>query len=154
MSRKNFVSEYLPDDSLEKIAQSIGEIEKKTSGEIRVCLRKTRAFGEKNISHREIAIKEFIKLGIDKTEQKTGVLIFVMFGERKFEFIADEGINSKIHPGHWDKISIDVKDYFSKERYLDGILYGLNSLSEVLIREFPIGRDDKNELSNEVVIQP
>ncbi|MDQ3020787.1 MAG: TPM domain-containing protein [Bacteroidota bacterium] len=150
---KNFISEYLSDDSLETIVKSIGEIEKKTSGEIRVCLRKARSFGEKNDTHREIAIKEFVKLGIDKTEQKTGVLIFIMFGEHKFEFIADEGINSKIDPDHWDKISTDVTDYFSKEKYLEGILYGLNTLGEVLIREFPLGSDDKDELSNEIIIR-
>jgi uncharacterized membrane protein len=154
MSRKNYISEYLTDDALEKIVQSIGEIEKKTSGEIRVCLKKKRGFRERKIDPRDIAIKEFFKLGINNTKDKTGVLIFVIFGERKFEFIADEGINSKIQTLHWDEISNEVRNYFSKEKYLDGILYGLNRLGNILISEFPIKEDDKNELSNEIIIEP
>jgi uncharacterized membrane protein len=154
MSRKNYISEYLSDESLGKIVEAIREIEKKTSGEIRVCLKKRRGFLEKKIDSRDIAVKEFFKLGINNTKDKTGVLIYVIFGERKFEFIADEGINSKIHYAHWDEISNEVGKYFSGEKYLDGILYGLNRLGNVLINEFPVKDDDKNELSDEVITKP
>lgn len=154
MPRKNFISEYLSDDSLDKIVKSIGEIEKKTSGEIRICLKRKRSFSERKLSPREIALKEFIKSAVDKTENKTGVLIFIIFGERKFEFIADEGINSKINSGHWDEISNEVKDFFISGKYQEGILYGLGRIGEVLIREFPVKSDDRNELPNEIIIKP
>ncbi len=154
MKRKNFITEYLSDDSLEKIVGKIGEIEAKTSGEIRICFKKQRGFREKKSTPREVALKEFFNLGIDKTEHKTGILIFIIFNERKFEFIADEGINSKIQPVHWDEISNGIKKYFSEEKYLEGILSGLGRVGDVLVKEFPVSNDDKNELSNEIVIKP
>ena len=154
MPRKNFISEYLTNESLDKIAKSIGEIEKNTSGEIRICIKKKRGLLEKKYSPRQIALKEFSKLKMDKTKDRTGVLLFLIFEERKFEIIADEGINSKISPEQWDEISERIKTHFSKKSYFDGILSGIETIGEVLKKEFIVNSDDTDELSNEVIIQP
>ncbi len=154
MLKKNFISEYLSDDDLDKIAKAIGEIEKKTSGEIRVCIKKKRGYFEKKNTPRETAIKEFMKLKMHETIDRTGVLFFMIFDEHKFEIIADEGINSKISHEQWNAISQHLMDRFSKENYLEGILSGIQSISETLIHEFPVKGGDTDELSNEVIIQP
>lgn len=93
--KKNFLSEYLSDEDLKKISGKISDIEKKTSGELRVFIKKNRGLFEKNLSSRELALRGFTKLKMHKTRDKTGVMIFILFDERKFEIIADEGINSK-----------------------------------------------------------
>lgn len=154
MSKKNFISEYLSDESLDKISKTIGKIEKSTSGEIRICIKRKRGFLEKKYSPRDIALKEFFKLKIDKTKDRTGVLLFLIFDERKFEIIADEGINSKISPEQWNEITESIKDHFSKESYFEGIIFGIETIGEVLTKEFKVRSDDTDELSNEVIIQP
>ncbi len=153
MSKKNFISEYLSDESLDTIAKTIGEIEKHTSGEIRVCIKRKRGFLQKKYSAREIALREFFKLKMHNTKDKTGVLMFLIIDERKFEIIADEGINSKISLVHWEDISGNIKSHFSGGNYLDGILFGLGKMGEVLIKEFAIKADNTNELSNDVIIK-
>lgn len=151
MKRKNYISEYLSDESLAKIVDSISEIEKKTSGEIRVCLKKKTDFRQRKKNPREIALKEFYKSGMHNTKDRTGILLFVIFDEHKFEILADEGIDSKISPEIWKELTGELRSYFKNEKYLDGILSGLNKLGKILIEEFPISPGDKNELSNEIL---
>lgn len=153
MSKKNVIAEYLTDESLDIIASAIGNIEKKTSGEIRICIKKKRGMLEKKYSSREIALREFVRLKMNNTADKTGVLFFILLNEKKFEIIADEGINSKIPEQHWNEITIDLIENFSKQKYLDGILHSLDKIGKVLVSEFPVKSDDKDELSNEVIIK-
>jgi len=154
MSGKNFISEYLSDESLNSITQAIGEIEKRSSGEIRICIKKRTGYFEKKYSARELALKQFFKLKMNNTRDRTSVLIFLIFKDRKFEIIADEGINSKISTEHWNYISEHIREYFSKESYSDGILYSIGKIGEILIREFPVKDDDNNELPNDVIFNP
>jgi len=154
LSKKNIISEYLSDEDLDTISATISEIEKKTSGEIRVCIKKRRGFLEKKYTSRDIALQEFEKLKMNKTKDKTGILFFLIFDEKKFEIIADEGINSKISPDYWNEISDRIKNHFLSKNYLAGIRQGIVELGEVLVKEFPCKDDDRNELSNEVIINP
>lgn len=153
MSKKNVIEEYLTDESLDNIASVIADIEKKTSGEIRICIKKKRGFLEKKHSPREIALKEFVRLKMNNTADKTGVLFFILLNEKKFEIIADEGINSKIPKEHWNEITIDLIKNFSKKKYLAGILNSLGKIGDVLVNEFPVKSDDRDELPNEVIIK-
>ncbi len=152
MSKKNIISEYLSDEALDNIAITISEIEKKTSGELRVCIKRRRGFLEKKYTPRDIALKEFVKLKMNETKDKTGILFFLIFDEKKYEIIADEGINSKISPDFWNEISDKIKNHFTNKNYLKGITEGLNEMGNVLIKEFPVNEDDRDELSNEVII--
>jgi len=150
---KNFITEYLSDDHLNIITDEIAKTEKGTSGEIRLCIRRKRGLLEKKLSPREIALKEFVRLNMHKTLDKTGVLLFLLLDERKFEIVADDGIDSKITSQKWEEISSSLISNFEKGEYLSGILSGIQKIGEILTREFPIKPDDKDELSNEIVIR-
>ncbi len=153
MTKKNFVSEYLSDESLDTISSEIQKIEKNTSGEIRVCIKRKLGFLEKKHTMRQVAVNHFTKLKMGNTIDRTGVLFLLVFEERKFEIIADQGINSKIPVPFWDEISGKLSDHFVQGNYLDGILHGLQSIGEILKKEFPARENDKDELSNEVIIE-
>lgn len=149
---KNFISEYLSDDSLETITGEIAKIENGTSGELRLCIKKRRGFLERKKTPREIALKQFVKLNMHKTKDKTGVLMLLLLDDHRFEIIADEGINSKISDQQWEEIASRLTGHFREGKYLDGILFGIRQIGEVLNKEFPVKPDDKDELSNDVVI--
>lgn len=153
MPHVNIIPEYLQDKDLDEIATVIKQIEKKTSGELRLCVKKKKGFLEKKKHSRTIALKMFKKLKMHKTKDKTGVLMFIIFDDHEFEIIADAGINSKIPQEKWESISEKIKHYFKSNEYLEGILQTLNEIGEVLISEFPIKDGDTDELSNEVVIR-
>lgn len=147
----NYVKKFLSNEDLHELKNEIGKIEKETSGEIRFCLKLKRAIAERKMTPRQIAIREFYKLGMDKTADKTGVLIFVLFKDKVFEIIADEGINRKINQDKWDIILFQMKTEFSSGNFKAGLEKCLKEIGKILIKEFPIKPGDRNELSNDIV---
>lgn len=149
----NYIRKFLSGQDLDEIKDEIGKIEESTSGEIRMCFKLKRGFHERKLSSRDAAMKEFYKLGMDRTEDKTGVLIYVLFGEKKFEIIADEGINSKIKQETWDVIISHLTTEFSQGNYKAGLMKSLVEIKSVLMAEFPAKFKNENELSNDIVIK-
>ena len=154
MFKNNIISEFLSEKDLEDISLTIRDIEKNTSGEIRVCLKRKRGYLEKEFSPREIALKEFTGLKMHQTKDRTGVMFFVLFEENKFEVIADEGINSKIPEDVWNLFSDEIKKNFSNKKYCEGIKNILRKIGDYLINEFPAKKDNINELPDDVIVKP
>lgn len=152
MPRK-FIEKYLSDSDLISIEKKISEIEEETSGEIKLCIKVTRGIYEDDLSPREIAIHEFQKLGMHNTKDRTGILIFILFDERKFEVIADEGIYNIIPDEEWDIVKNMIVKNFQEQNYLNGILEVIDEMGSILIKEFPGGDENPNELSNEVIVK-
>jgi len=149
----NYIKKYISADELDAIKNHIAEIEKFTSGEIRLCFQMRRAWIDRKLTTRELAMKEFFKLGMEKTKDKTGVLLFILFKDKKFEVVADEGINNKISPEKWNVITNFLINEFKSGHYKDGIVKALDEVKEVLMKEFPRNSDDVDELSNDIVIK-
>ena len=150
---RNYLSKYLSEDDLTKISGVISDIEKHTSGEIRLCIKVRRGLLEGKFTPRELALDEFLKTGMQETNDKTGVLIYILFNERKFEIIADEGINSKISESHWEQIKTEMSGEFKNENYLEGLIKAINDIGNVLKTDFPPSGDNPDELSNEVIVK-
>ncbi len=153
MMKINYIKKYLSNEDLDFLKNHISEIEKLTSGEIRICFKLKTAWSERKLSPRDIAIKEFHKLGMQNTKDKTGVLLLILFDERKFEIVADEGINQKISVDKWRIITNLLITEFRNGNYKGGIIKVLDEIKEVLHLEFPRKEDDTNELSNDIVIK-
>ncbi|MCE1164996.1 MAG: TPM domain-containing protein [Bacteroidetes bacterium] len=150
---KNLLKKFIPDSDLNGIQNHIADIEKITSGEIRICFRMRRGWAEKKKTSRELALKEFHKLGMHNTKDATGVLIFILFGERIFEVIADKGINAKISGDKWETVKAHISGEFKKGMYKHGLIKALDEIGDVLKKEFARRGDDKDELSNDIVIE-
>lgn len=149
---KEWLSKYLTNEDLGKIKDEVAKVEQSTSGEIRLSLREKRRFWEKLYQHRELAVKDFEKLGMAGTKEQTGILIFILFEERFYDILADEGIYEKIPDDVWNELEAKLKEKFVIGSYADGILYVVKKMGEILMREFPRKADDVNELSDEVVV--
>ena len=142
---------YLSKENLQTIADRIGDAEKTTSGEIRVVVRHRRHWGEGKMTLHEIALKEFYRLGMDKTKDGTGILILVLFSKRQFHIVADKGINTQVADGTWDVIAQRMTAHFKAGNYREGICEAVSEVGKVLSANFPRKADDVDELSNEVV---
>ncbi len=149
---KDWIHKYLSNDDLEKIKQEISKVEQTTSGEIRLSIRETRSFWEKLYQPHELAIKDFEKLGLPNTKNRTGILIFIIFQEHYYDILADEGINNKIDEHIWGSIDNKLKEEFSKDGYRNGILHIIDNVGQILAKSFPRLTDDTDELPDEVVV--
>lgn len=149
---KDWINKYLSEDDLLTIKEEVRKVELITSGEIRISLKQKRSFFEKLYKPHELAEKAFEELGVWKTKEQTGILIFILFEEKYYDILADEGIFAKIPDKVWNDIEDGLREKFHNGNYLDGMLHIITSIGKVLEKEFPRKDDDENELSDELLI--
>lgn len=147
-----FSKNILTKDELDLIAKTISEVEKTTIGEVRVQVQKRRAWKDRYLPVYDLALKNFHELGMNNTKDKTGVLVFLLISDQKFQIIGDEGIHKKVTKEFWDVLALKMIDYFRQNKFADGIIEAVKQIGEVLAREFPMKAGDTNELSNDVII--
>ena len=143
---------FFDDDEFLRISNKIKEMEKKTAGEIRVSIKEKKSFFQRNKTLKLLAEEEFFRLGMNKTSDKTGILIFLLLKERQFYILADKGIDEKVAPATWNSIKDKMQDMFSKGEFSKGILFGIEEVGKILSSYFPLKADDKDELSNRIII--
>jgi len=127
------------------IIQAIQSAELKTSGEIRVHLER-RARDSFNEHAREI----FEKIGMTKTKDRNGVLIFMGLARQEFTILGDKGIHERVPEGFWDDIAHQMTQDFKKDLFADGIVKAINLVGQKLQQYFPYERNDTNELPDEI----
>lgn len=130
----------------EKIANAIADAEKATSGEIRIAIDK-----HCEADPYEKAIEYFVKLDMDKTARRNGVLIYLAHVDRKFAVIGDIGINQLVPDDFWETTKIAMTAHFAKGDLADGIIAGVTLAGEKLALFFPPQKGDINELPNDIV---
>lgn len=130
----------------ELIAHTIAEAEKATSGEIRIAVEK-HCHG----SAFERATQYFAELGMDKTAQHNGVLIYLAYEDHKFAIIGDRGINQVVPEDFWETTQVAMKAHFLSGNLADGIIAGVSLAGEKMALFFPPQNGDVNELPNDIV---
>ena len=130
----------------ELIANTIAEAEKATSGEIRVAVEKHCKGGAF-----DRATEYFAELGMDKTAQHNGVLIYLAHEDHKFAIIGDKGIDSVVPDDFWETTQIAMKAHFLSGNLAEGIVAGIALAGEKLALYFPYQSGDINELPNEII---
>ncbi len=141
MPRNNF-----SDADILRIEQSIAEAEKITSGEIRIFIDNRC---KEDVLDRAAWI--FHEIGMDATEERNGVLIYIALKDHKFAIIGDAGINEKVPKGFWDAIRDEMKNLFRDGKYSEAIVTGILKAGAQLSHHFPYKENDTNELSNEML---
>ncbi|HCN82926.1 MAG TPA: hypothetical protein DIT07_04800 [Sphingobacteriaceae bacterium] len=129
----------------QRIRDTIAAAEKETSGEIRICIEKSCS---EDVLDR--AANYFRKLGMDKTNLRNGVLIYLATKDRKFAIIGDVGINKAVPENFWDSTKESMLGHFKTDQLAEGIITGIHLAGEQLATYFPCLDGDKNELSDEI----
>lgn len=102
-------------------------------------------------AHRR-AYEQFMAQNLTTTDGHTGVLIFVSVAERYAEIIADQGINSKVPTGTWDKIVESLTRDIGAGQPAQGFIRAIEAVGALLAEHFPPGSVDKNELPNHLIV--
>ena len=141
--------EFLTAIDQKRIVDAITAAELQTSGEIRVHVQ-PKSPGE----IRAVAERTFERLGMTKTALRNGVLLFIACEEQRFVILGDKGIDEKVPAGFWDEIAAKLTIRFKNAEFTEGIVEAIIAAGEHLKAFFPRAKDDVNELSNEIDIQP
>ena len=132
------------DDAL--IVEAIAAAERKTSGEIRVC-----------VSHRRrddalaAAQRRFQQLGMERTRQRNAVLIFFVPRTRQFAVWGDIGVHARCGDDFWRGIVGEMTPLLKEGRFTDAVVLAVRRMGELLASHFPPEPEDRNELPDKVV---
>ncbi|MBI3881612.1 MAG: TPM domain-containing protein [Verrucomicrobia bacterium] len=141
MKTRDFLNQ-LEHDAL---VAAIRDAERKTSGEIRVF-----------ISHKQTgdalaaAQTEFDRLGMARTQERNGVLLYVAPRVRKFAIIGDAGIHAKCGDDFWQQVADEMSSRFRAGEFTAGITHAIGKAGELLAQHFPRTDGDRNELSDDI----
>ncbi len=131
----------------ELIVYAIREAEKQSPGEIRVYFEKRC-----KTDPMDRAVQLFDTLKMNATAEHTGILIYVAYVDRVFAIIGDEGINAKVPANFWDETKTIMQNYFQQEKFRDGLVEGIKLSGEQLSKFFTSGKENKNEISDDIVM--
>ena len=115
----------------DKIVAAIRDAEHNTSGQIRVSI------SPKHVDDPVAAAQaEFMRLGMNKSPERNGVLIFVAPRAHKFAVIGDEAVHAKCGGEFWRKLADAMTGYFRKSEFTPGIIHGVQKAGELLAEHF------------------
>ena len=140
-------SNFFTAQQQDEIRQAILNAELDTSGEIRVHIENT-CTGE--VLDRALAV--FQKLGMENTENRNGVLIYLAVKNRKFAIIGDKAIHEVVTENFWDSVRNKMLNHFRENQFTEGLIEAISETGTKLKNHFPHLPDDKNELSDDISI--
>ena len=129
----------------ELLVKAIEDAEMHTSGEIRIHVENF-CFGNEI----RTAQKRFSKLGMHKTAERNGILIYIASMSKKIAVFGDEGIHSKLGKDYWDSIIKQIIDGFHQHKKAEALANAIIDCGKELNHFFPRQANDTNELSNSI----
>ena len=135
-----------PQPVLHKIEQAVKASERSHRGEIRFAVEGPLHLAHLRISTRERARQVFGQLGVWDTAENSGVLLYVQLVDRKIEIVADRGIAARVQQPEWDAVCRAMELSFKQNKFEQGALEAIQSVTRILARHFPPGAANPNEL--------
>src|SRR5580704_5033005 len=116
MKAKEFLNQLRHKD----IVAAIQQAEKTTTGEIRVFV--SRHEPADAIAAAQV---EFAHLGMNKTADRNGVLIYVAPLAQKFAIIGDTGVHARCGDEFWQKVAAEMTGHFKRGEFTEGIIHAI-----------------------------
>ena len=141
MKTKEFLAHV--DDA--QVLAAIEAAELKSSGEIRL-------FVSNEMINEPIpaAQAQFEKLGMTRTKNRNGVLLFFAPKTQRFAVIGDQGIHEKCGQEFWDETRALIAERLKAGQYTEALVAAIQRIGDVLAKHFPRVPGDINELPNQI----
>jgi uncharacterized membrane protein len=129
-----------------RVLRAIQAAECASSGEIRVSLA---SFFWGDVE--KVAWRAFARLGMDRTAQRNGVLIFLVPSRKRFVVLGDEAIHAAVGQAFWEDVAACLSKHFRRGAFTEGLEEGIALVGTRLAEHFPFQGDaDENELPDDV----
>lgn len=137
-------------DDLAAIADAVKASERLHRGEIRIAIEGPLPLRSllRAESGRQRATTLFGTLGVGKTREASGILVYVQLVDRRVEILADSGIASQVDAEEWQAICRQMEQAFASRDYRSGMVAAIARIGELLARHFPATGDNPNELDD------
>jgi uncharacterized membrane protein len=147
------VRRAFPPSAMTAIEQAIARSETEHSAELRFAVEPALDPPAlwRDQSARERAIEVFSLLRLWDTEERNGVLVYLLLAEHDIEIVADRGANAKVSREDWEAICRDMEAALKEGQYGAAVVCGIEAASRLLARHFPRRAADRNELPDQPV---
>lgn len=129
----------------ESIAAAVRSAEQGTSAEIRVHIENRC---KDDVMDR--AVDVFSKLGMNRTAQRNGILIYLAVKDHKAAIIGDVNVNRYVSHDFWLECYAAMKRHFADEDFSGGLCAAIAMIEKELASHFPHRSDDVNELPDDI----
>ena len=150
------VKSMLSEDEREIIAQRIEESEKHHTAEIAIAIesRLPWSYLMRRARARERAWCVFGKMQVWDTPQNNGLLIYLLYADKRIEIVADRALAQVIDQVQWDDWVHTLYEHAHAKTWSTGLLQVIDELDGVLRQHFPQTEaySDDNRASNRPAI--
>lgn len=94
---------------------------------------------------------QFYRQGLRRTDNSTGVLIYVSLLEHQAVILGDKSISQKIPPETWHTVLSDLTREAKAGNLASGLIKALDDISPILKQHFPATGKNPNELPNHLI---
>src|ERR1043165_4614100 len=109
----------------QRITAAIAAAEARTTREIRVYVETRCAY----MDAMDRAVELFAGLGMDKTERRNAVIVYLAIKDQQFAIFGDQEIFIKAGgPVFWEKAAAEMKTYLKAGQYAEGLAVCVNEL--------------------------
>ncbi|SFW88481.1 TPM domain-containing protein [Chitinophaga sancti] len=140
--------ELLTEAEKQQLVQAIRHAERMTSGEIRVFVESHCKF----VDPLDRAQQIFVRLSLEKTRLRNGVLLYFALKDKQYAIAGDKGIHEKVGQEFWKEKSQSMLAHFAQGQVVKGIAACIIEIGEALCVHFPHEGDDINELPDDIVV--
>jgi uncharacterized membrane protein len=140
--------EFFSEAEKQQLVAAIQQAEKQTSGEVRIFVESRCRFVDPVDRAKEL----FLQLGMDKTMERNGTLVYIAFEDHQVAILGDEGIHQKVGQQYWEEEVAKMIREFRSKHIIEGISQVVLDIGAALKQHFPYySETDKNELPDEIV---
>lgn len=139
-----FLTKTLPLEHA-RVQAAIAAAEARTSGEIRVVVSRRPAADA--VAE---ATRQFTRLGMTRTAERNGVLIFIAPSSRTFAVLGDTAVHARCGDSFWPELAAAMEAAFRQGDFTGGLVLGIERAGELLAVHFPRAGNDRNELPDTV----
>ncbi len=140
----------------EEIANAIEASEKNHTGEISVAIesRLPWAYLKRRARARERAWNAFGKLQVWDTPQNNGVLIYLLYADKRIEIVADRALAQAIPHSQWDDWVHILYEAAQNKTWGAGLLKVIGEMDAIMSKNFPQTQthSDENRAQNQPAI--
>lgn len=141
------------EDVRQQISQAVQQAEQGNSGEIQVIIEGHLPLpiawrGSCSLRAKQL----FAEYGVWDTAYNSGILLYINLCERSVNILADRGIHASVQSEHWQHICAQITQHLAREKYLEGVLVGIEQIGATLEQFYDQQlKDVGNELSDGAV---
>ena len=153
LTSKRAVRNALPDAAMDALEKATGMAERGSSGQIRLIVEANWPLLHVNqATPRSRALEWFSQLHVWDTEHNNGVLIYLLFAEKRVEIVADRGLNHRVTQAQWDAICRSMEMSFSGGQYERGLTEGVNAIGDLLREHFPADMGENEQSDRPMIV--